>query len=49
MLTLLRVNGHDVEATQEQRAAWILGLASGDSVDDLAAALRPVITPLPRG
>jgi death-on-curing protein len=46
LLTFLRVNGYDIEASQEERAGWILRLAEGGSVEELAGVLRLVIRPL---
>lgn len=43
MRTFLKLNGHTVRATQQERAAWILGLAHGSTVENLAVRLREVL------
>jgi death-on-curing protein len=42
--TFLYVNGYGVSAPQAERAAWILDLSSGLSVDGLAARIWPALT-----
>lgn len=45
-LTFLRANGHDVTASQAERANWILELSRGRSVEDrLAGRLRSALDP----
>jgi death-on-curing protein len=41
--TFLLINGYDVNASQAERAAWILDLSSGLSVEGLAARIRPAL------
>ncbi len=36
MRTFLLINGYQLSATQEERAAWILRLSEGGTVDELA-------------
>jgi len=45
-LTFLRVNGHDVNASQQERADWILELSRGRAVEEkLAPRLRSALDP----
>ncbi len=41
--TFLAINGYDVEASQEERAAWIISLSEGTSIEQLADRLRRVL------
>jgi death-on-curing protein len=41
--TFLAINGYDVEASQEDRAAWIISLSEGTSIEQLADRLRLVL------
>jgi death-on-curing protein len=45
MLTFLRANGYDVDASQEERAAWILQLSVGTTAEELAELLRIALKP----
>jgi prophage maintenance system killer protein len=45
MLTFLRLNAYDVEATPDQRAGWILQLSEGATGEDLAETIRAVLIP----
>ncbi len=40
LITFLRLNGHDVQATEDERFHWMLFLATGGSMHTLAAVLR---------
>jgi death-on-curing protein len=41
--TFLAINGYDIGASQEQRAAWIISIGEGVSVDQLAVQIRAVL------
>ena len=41
--TFLAINGYDIGASQEQRAAWIISLSEGVSVDQLAVQIRAAL------
>jgi death-on-curing protein len=43
--TFLFVNGYDVSASQAERAAWILDLSSGQTIEQLAARIRSALIP----
>jgi len=40
MLTFLEVNGHRIDATDAELAAWIIGLSHGTTPQQLAESLR---------
>ena len=42
----LAANGYAVSASQQERAAWLLRLVQGDSIEDIAAAVRRSLVPL---
>ena len=42
--TFLVINGYGIDASQEQRAAWIISLSEGVSVDQLAVQIRAALT-----
>ena len=42
----LAANGYVVSASQQERAAWLLRLARGEPVEDVAAAVRRALVPL---
>ncbi|MDE2993264.1 MAG: type II toxin-antitoxin system death-on-curing family toxin [Chloroflexota bacterium] len=42
----LAANGYAVSASQQERAAWLLRLARGETVEDIAAAIRRSLVPL---
>ena len=41
--TFLAINGYGIDASQEERAAWIISLSAGVSVDQLAAQIRAAL------
>jgi len=41
--TFLAINGYDMGASQEQRAAWIISLSEGVPVDQLAEQIRAAL------
>jgi death-on-curing protein len=45
--TFLRLNGWGVEATQEERADWIMSLSAGTSPEQLAERLRAAMRRVP--
>jgi death-on-curing protein len=45
MITFLMINGFVVNASQEELAAWIIGLSKGLDADGLVRLLRPRLTP----
>ena len=45
--TFLAINGYGVNATQEERANWILSLSEGASIEQLAERIRAAIIVLP--
>ena len=45
--TFLAINGYGVDATQEERANWILSLSEGASIEQLAARIRAAIVVVP--
>jgi death-on-curing protein len=45
--TFLAINGYGIDASQKQRAAWIISLSEGVSVDQLAVQIRAALTVLP--
>lgn len=42
--TFLAINGYGIDASQEQRAGWIISLSEGDSIDRLAGQIRVALT-----
>jgi death on curing protein len=36
----LRLNGYTISTSQKERAAWMIGLSAGQTIDDLASAIR---------
>lgn len=48
MLTFLEINGFEVEASDPELAAWIIGLSTGTTPAELADVLRARARPLPR-
>ena len=42
----LAANGYAVSASQQERAGWLLRLAQGEPVEDVAAAIRRSLVPL---
>jgi death-on-curing family protein len=48
MLTFLEANGFEVEASDRELAAWIIGLSAGTPPAELAELLRARVRPLPR-
>ena len=42
-LRCARFNGYDIGASQEERAAWIISLSEGVSVDQLAVQIRAAL------
>jgi death-on-curing family protein len=47
LMTFLRLNGHDVTATQHERATWILDLSAGQTVNELANKIRASLVARP--
>jgi death on curing protein len=45
--TFLAINGYGIDASQEQRAAWIISLSEGVSIDQLALQIRAALTVQP--
>jgi death on curing protein len=43
MRTFLAINGYDVDASQRERADWILSLSKGVTAEQLAERLRPAL------
>jgi death-on-curing protein len=41
--TFLAINGYDVDASQRERANWILSLSKGVTADQLAARIRKAL------
>lgn len=41
--TFLAINGYGIDASQEERAAWIISLSDGVSIDQLAAQIRAAL------
>ena len=48
LLTFLQVNGFEVEASDRELAAWIIGLSAGTPPVELAELVRARVRPLPR-
>jgi death-on-curing protein len=48
MLTFLEINGFEVEASDPELAAWIIGLSTGTTPVELADRVRTRVRPLPR-
>ena len=48
LLTFLQVNGFEVEASDRELAAWIIGLSAGTTPVELAELVRARVRPLPR-
>lgn len=45
--TFLAINGYDVEASQEERADWMISLSRGQSIAELAERIRAVLREVP--
>ena len=45
--TFLAINGYGIDASQEERAAWIISLSEGVSIDQLAAQIRAALSVQP--
>jgi death on curing protein len=45
MLTFIAVNGFELNASQEQRADWIIRVSAGLDADRLAALIRGALVP----
>ena len=45
--TFLAINGHDVTASQEERADWMISLSSGQTVEQLSRRIRAALRELP--
>lgn len=45
MLTFLEVNGHRIEATDPELAAWMVSFSSGTTPEELAPVLRDRMRP----
>jgi len=45
--TFLAINGYGIDASQEQRAAWIISLSEAVSIDQLALQIRAALTVQP--
>jgi death on curing protein len=45
LATFLQVNGHDLIASQPERAEWMLALSEGLTTDWLAERIREAIDP----
>ena len=45
--TFLTINGYDVEASQEEKADWMIALSRGQTVDELAERIRAVLRNAP--
>ena len=48
LLTVLQVNGFEVEASDRELSAWIIGLSAGTTPVELAELVRARVRPLPR-
>jgi death-on-curing protein len=48
MLTFLEINGFEVEASDPELAAWIIGLSTGTTPVELAELVRARVRRLPR-
>jgi prophage maintenance system killer protein len=44
VLTFLAVNGYELNASQDERADWILRLSAGLSIDELGQLIRGALT-----
>ncbi len=44
LLTFLAVNGYELNASQDERADWILRLSAGLSIDELGQLIRRALT-----
>ena len=45
--TFLAINGYDVEASQEERADWMMSLSRGQTIEELAERIRAVLREVP--
>jgi death-on-curing protein len=45
--TFLAINGYDVEASQEDKADWMISLSRGQTIEELANRIRSVLRELP--
>jgi death-on-curing protein len=45
--TFLAINGYAINASQEQRAAWIISVSEGVAIDQLALQIRAAVTVQP--
>ena len=45
MLTFLELNDHRIEASDRELADWIISFSAGTSPAEVAAAIRPHLTP----
>ncbi len=45
--TFLAINGYDVEASQEDKADWMISLSRGQTIEELANRIRSVLRALP--
>jgi death on curing protein len=45
--TFLAINGYDVEASQEERADWMISLSRGQTIEELADRVRAVLREAP--
>ena len=48
MFTFLEINGFEVEASDPELAAWIIGLSTGTAPVELAELVRARVRPLAR-
>ncbi len=47
MLTFLEINGHSIDATDAELAAWIIDLSRGTTPEQLAESIRERLRPMP--
>ena len=45
--TFLAINGYDVEASQEEKAEWMISLSRGQTIEELAERIRGVLREVP--
>jgi death-on-curing protein len=45
--TFLAINGYDVDASQEERADWMIALSRGQTVEELSDRVRKALRELP--
>jgi hypothetical protein len=43
---IVRLNDYQITAWQTERAAWILGLSAGETIETLATRIRAALIPV---